>query len=68
MFVNSDNKYSSPAEYFYNPYIAMYCIIGTTISIEYLDELFDLFESADLLTEVPIPDCITGPDYDCPAW
>ena len=59
----TENKYTSPAEYFYNEYIEMYCVIGTTISTEDLDDLIELFETPDLLTEVEMPEYITE-DYD----
>lgn len=67
MFVNQDNKYASAAEYFYNEYNELYCVVGTTICMQYLDELEELFESPDLLTEVTMPDYITA-DYDGTEW
>lgn len=67
MFVNENNKYTSHALYFYNNFIEMYCVIGTTISMEHLDELVDLFESPELLTEVVMPDYITE-DYEGTEW
>lgn len=67
MFVNQDSKYSSAAEFFHNEYNDLYCVVGTTISMQYLDELEDLFESPDLLTEIPMPDYITA-DYDGAEW
>lgn len=67
MFVDENNKYTTEANYFYNAYIEMYCVIGTTISMQYLDELIDLWESPDLLTEVEIPNYITE-DYEDIAW
>ena len=67
MFVNEDNKYCSPAEYFWNSYIDMYCVIDTTISMEYLDDLVERFESPDLLIEVEMPDYITE-DYEGAVW
>ena len=30
MWMNEDNKYTETAEYFWNPYLDMWCIIGTT--------------------------------------
>lgn len=67
MYVNENNKYTSAAEYFYNSYIDLYCIVGTTFAMETVSDLEDLFESADLLTEVEMPDYITE-DYDGAEW
>nr|DAH12482.1 MAG TPA: hypothetical protein [Caudoviricetes sp.] len=68
MYINCEtNKYIDSAEYFFNPYIDMYCIIGTTYATETLAELEEMFESSDLLTEVPMPDYITE-DYDGTEW
>ena len=67
MYCNDNGKFTSAAEYFYNEYIGMYCIIGTTMCAECITDLIDRFESPDLLTEVPIPDYITE-DYDEPEW
>lgn len=67
MFINENNKYTTAAEYFYNDHIGLYCVVGTTISMEYLDELMELWESADLLTEIAMPDYITE-DYDGAEW
>ena len=67
MYVDENGKYTSAAEYFYNPYIDLYCIVGTTIAMESVSDLESLFESPDLLTEVEMPDYITE-DYDAPAW
>ena len=67
MFVSEGNKYTSKAEYFYNEHIDMYCVIGTTISTQYLDELKNLWETPDLLTKVEMPGYITE-DYDAPKW
>lgn len=67
MFINENNKYTTAAEYFYNDYNGLYCVVGTTISMEYLDELMELWESADLLTEIAIPEYITE-DYDGSEW
>ena len=67
MFINQNGKYVSPAEYFYNEHIGLYCVVGTTISMEYLDELVELFESPDLLTQVDMPDYITE-DYEGAEW
>ena len=40
MYINCEtNKYIDSAEYFFNPYIDMYCIIGTTYATETLAEL-----------------------------
>ena len=60
--------YTKPAEYFYNPHIDMYCVIGTTIAMGDLDDLVSWWESPDLLTEVEMPDYITGAEYDAPTW
>ena len=67
MYVNENNKYTDRAEYFYNEYIEMYCVIGTTIAMESLFDIQDLFESPELLTEVEMPEYITE-DYDEPEW
>ena len=68
MYINCEtNKYIDNAEYYYNPYISMYCIVGTTYAMETVAELEEMFESPDLLTEVPTPDYITG-DYDGTEW
>lgn len=68
MYVNEENKYTSEAEYYFNSHIDMWCVVDTTISMGDLDELKDLWESPDLLEEVPMPDYITGADYDGPTW
>lgn len=67
MYVNENNKYTDHAEYFYNEYIEMYCVIGTTIAMESQFDIQELFESPDLLTEVEMPEYITE-DYDEPEW
>lgn len=67
MMTNMDNEYVSKAEYFYNKYIGMYCIIGTTYSSESLSDLEEMFESSDLLEETEMPDYITE-DYEGPTW
>lgn len=66
MFVNENGKYTSKAQFFYNDHIDMYCIIDTTLSGD-LDDLTALFESADLLEEVPMPEYITE-DYEGNTW
>lgn len=63
-----ESKYTIGAEYYYNGHIDMYCVVGTTISMGDLDELKSLWKSPDLLTEIPIPDYVTGYDYDAPTW
>ena len=56
MYINCEtNKYIDSAEYFFNPYIDMYCIIGTTYATETLAELEEM------------PDYITE-DYDGTEW
>lgn len=67
MMINENNKYTSEAEYFYNKHIDMHCVIGTTFSMQNLDELKELWESPDLLTEIDMPDYITE-DYDEAEW
>lgn len=67
MMVNDNKKYCSEANYFYNEYIDMYCIIGTTYSSPDLEDLVEMFESRDLLTESDMPDYITE-DYDGAEW
>lgn len=67
MYVNEKDKYTSEAYYFYNKYIDMYCIVGTTISMEYLDDMQSLFESPDLLMEIEMPKYITE-NYDETEW
>lgn len=59
-----ESKKSETAEYYYNEYIGMYCIVGTTYCNEDLDELAEMWESADLLTEIPVPDYITEDNYE----
>lgn len=54
-----ENKRTDSAEYYYNEYISMYCIVGTTFCNADFDELAGLWESAELLTEIPMPDYIT---------
>jgi len=68
MYLNEDGKYTSHAEYFYNPFIGLYCIIGSTIAMESVDDLIELFESPDLLTEVALPEYITDENYESDAW
>ena len=68
MYVNENGKFTSAAEYFYNPHIDMYCIVDTTYAMGDLDDLRALFADPDLLTEVEMPDYITGADYDAPTW
>lgn len=67
MMMNMDGKYTGKAEYFYNEYIDMYCIIGTTYSAECLDDLKEMFERPDLLIEAEMPNYITE-DYEAPEW
>ena len=68
MYINCENnKYVDNAEYYYNPYINMYCIIGTAYAMETVTEMEEMFESPDLLTEVAMPDYITE-DYDGTEW
>lgn len=67
MMVNDNNKYCSETNYFYNELIDMYCIIGTTFSFEGKQEMLNMFESEELLTEVPMPEYITE-DYDGAEW
>ena len=67
MFINESNKYTTAAEYFYNDHIGLYCVVGTAISMEHLDELIELWESADLLTKIAMPDYITE-GYDDVVW
>lgn len=68
MYINENGKFTSRAEYFYNEYIGMYCIIGTTLSSDDLDVLTDLFETPDLLVEVPMPGYVTSDEYDEAEW
>lgn len=68
MYVNEQGKFSSEAEYYYNDYIGMYCVVGTTFCCQYLDDLADLWESPELLIEVAMPDYITSADYEAPSW
>lgn len=67
MKVNDNNKYTESAEYFYNKYIDMYCVIGTTFSAESVSDLAGLWERDDLLKEVDMPEYITE-DYDGSEW
>ena len=69
MFFDESGKFSSPAEYYYNDFIGMYCIVGTTNCNEDLDELKRYFVSDDLLTEITMPDYITADNCeDLTAW
>lgn len=52
---------------FYNVYIDLYCVIGTTLSFECLSDMEEMFEPADLLEEVAMPDYITK-DYEGTEW
>lgn len=67
MMINMNNKICEAAEYFYNEYIDMYCIVGTTYSAQDLRDLEEMFESVDLLKEVEMPEYITE-DYDDAEW
>lgn len=67
MMITENNKYCTVAEYFYNKYIDMYCIVGTTYSASCLEDLAEMFESRSLLTEVDMPDYITE-DYEGAEW
>lgn len=68
MFMNENNKYIDAAEYFYNPYINMYCIVGTTLSAEDISDLIAMFEAPELLTEVNLPEYIVDENYDEAEW
>lgn len=57
-------KFTSNAEYYYNDYIGMYCVVGTTFCNEDFDELAKFWESEDLLTEIPMPEYITEDNCD----
>lgn len=63
----NEYKITQSAKYFYNEYIDMYCIIGTTYSAQDFRDLEGLFEIPDLLEEVEMPEYIT-PDYDESEW
>lgn len=67
MMKNERNKYCTAAKYFYNKYIDMYCIIGTTYSASDMEDLVEMFENRDLLTEVDMPGYITE-DYKGVEW
>ena len=67
MYVNEKNKITTEEEYFYNKFTGDFCVIGTTISTQGLCDLEELFESPELMKEVPMPDYITE-DYDKPTW
>lgn len=60
--------YTRPAEYYYNEYIDMYCVVGTVISMEDLEDLKKLWDSPELLTKVAMPDYITDENYDGAVW
>lgn len=62
-----ENKLNGSYEYYYNDYIDMYCVVGTTISMQYFDELIDLFAFPGLLVEIEIPDYITS-EYNGLLW
>ena len=64
MYVNENGKFSSEAECYYNDYIGMYCVVGTTFCNADFDELASLWESAGLLKEIPMPEYITEDNYD----
>lgn len=63
MYINKEGKYTSEAEYYYNSYIEMYCVVDTTICGDLCD-ILDAWENQDLLTEIPMPEYVTGDDYD----
>lgn len=67
MMINENHKFCEPAKYFYNEFIDMYCIIGTTYSAQDIRVLEEMFESDDLLEEVKMPAYITE-DYDETEW
>lgn len=62
-----NTKFSTAAEYYYNKYIGMYCVVGTTFCNEDFDELAQYWESPELLTKIEMPDYITG-DEDYLTW
>lgn len=68
LFVNEDGKFCSPAEYYYNSFFELWCVVGTTYAFDSLDDLLDSWESLDLLSEVEIPSYITGPDFNVLVW
>lgn len=59
-----EHKNTTAAEYYYNDYIGMYCIVGTTLCNADFDELAELWASPELLTEIPMPDYITEDNCD----
>lgn len=65
---NGNTKYTSAAEYFYNIHIDMYCVLGTTISTGDIEDLRSWWTDPELLTEIAMPDYITGAEYDAPTW
>lgn len=58
MWMNEDNKYTETAEYFWNPYLDMWCIIGTTYCSPDLEELTAMWETPELLVQVDMPNDI----------
>lgn len=68
LFVNEDGKFCSPAEYYYNSFVELWCVVGTTYAFESLDDLLDSWESSYLLSEIEIPSYITGPYFDGAVW
>lgn len=68
MYMNENNQYTEEAEFFWNEYIEMYCVIGTTISNPDIDFIYSCFESPDLLKEVPMPKYIKSENYDEATW
>lgn len=67
MMVNDNNKFCSEAEYFYNEYIDMFCIVNTKYAFEDKQDMINAFESPNFLTEIPMPEYITE-DYDDTEW
>lgn len=66
MKINMEGKICSEEECFYNEYINMYCIIGSTFSGD-LSDLKNLFEDEKLLKMIKMPNYIKE-DYDEPEW
>ena len=50
--------YTEPAEYFWNPYLDMWCVIGTTFCSPDLSVLKAMWKSPDMLIRVDKPDSV----------
>lgn len=67
MKVNENGKYIDHAEYYYNPYIDRWCVSGTTICMESLMEIEELWEDKSELHEIEAPEYVSE-DYEGSEW